>query len=77
MYRTKDLSTVKTKVMFNLTKRQLICFHCCLVVYLSSYKRQHRNKYCHTYNDFSMLPFLCLLCMKTWATTGSYFKALY
>ena len=22
----KDLTTVKTKVMFNLTKRQLICF---------------------------------------------------
>lgn len=24
----KDLNTVKTKVLFNLTKRQLICFGC-------------------------------------------------
>ena len=28
----KDLSTVKTKVMFNLTKRQLICFSLALIV---------------------------------------------
>ena len=28
----KDLSTVKTKVMFNLTKRQLICFSAALAV---------------------------------------------
>lgn len=28
----KDLSNVKTKVMFNLTKRQLICFSMALVV---------------------------------------------
>lgn len=28
----KDLSTVKTKVMFNLTKRQLICFSIAIVV---------------------------------------------
>ena len=24
----KDLNTVKTKVLFNLTKRQLVCFGC-------------------------------------------------
>lgn len=28
----KDLSTVKTKVMFNLTKRQLICFSAALAI---------------------------------------------
>ncbi len=28
----KDLSTVKTKVVFNLTKRQIICFSAALVV---------------------------------------------
>ena len=28
----KDLSTVKTKVVFNLTKRQLICFSAALAV---------------------------------------------
>ena len=33
----KDLSRVKTKVMFNLTKRQLICFSLAAVVGVPSY----------------------------------------
>jgi hypothetical protein len=33
----KDLNTVKTKVIFNLTKRQLICFSIALAVGLSMF----------------------------------------
>ena len=32
----KDLNTVKTKVLFNLTKRQLICFGCGAAIATSS-----------------------------------------
>jgi len=44
----KDLSKVKTKVAFNLTKRQIVCFAAALLfasAFLSA-QRQHRHKPC-------------------------------
>ena len=45
----KDLSKVKTKVAFNLTKRQIVCFAVALILGLPlflSAQRQHRHKPC-------------------------------
>ena len=56
----KDLSTVKTKVMFNLTKRQLICFSIALVVGLPIFFLMKDNTGTSSATlimIFSMLPF--------------------
>jgi hypothetical protein len=56
----KDLSTVKTKVMFNLTKRQLICFSIALVVGLPIFflmKNSTGTSSATLIMIFSMLPF--------------------
>lgn len=56
----KDLSTVKTKVMFNLTKRQLICFSIAIVVGLPIFfllKDSTGTSTATLIMIFSMLPF--------------------
>ena len=56
----KDLSNVKTKVMFNLTKRQLICFSMALVVGLPLFfllKDRTNTSLASLVMIFSMLPF--------------------
>ena len=56
----KDLSTVKTKVMFNLTKRQLICFSIAVVVGLPIFfllKDSTGTSTATLIMIFSMLPF--------------------
>ena len=59
----KDLSTVKTKVMFNLTKRQLICFSIALIVGLPLFfllKDTAGTSLATFVMIFSMLPFFML-----------------
>lgn len=56
----KDLSTVKTKVMFNLTKRQLICFSLALIVGLPFFfilKKSAGTSLATLIMIFVMLPF--------------------
>jgi cytosine/uracil/thiamine/allantoin permease len=56
----KDLSNVKTKVMFNLTKRQLICFSIALLVGLPMFfllKDRTNTSVASLVMIFSMLPF--------------------
>lgn len=56
----KDLSNVKTKVVFNLTKRQLICFSMALVVGLPLFfllKDRINTSLASLVMIFSMLPF--------------------
>ena len=56
----KDLSNVKTKVIFNLTKRQLICFSIALVVGLPLFfllKDRTNTSIASLMMIFSMLPF--------------------
>ena len=56
----KDLSNVKTKVIFNLTKRQLICFSIALVVGLPLFflfKDRTNTSLASLVMIFSMLPF--------------------
>ena len=56
----KDLSTVKTKVMFNLTKRQLICFSIAIAVGLPLFfllKDQTGTSAASLVMVFAMLPF--------------------
>ena len=56
----KDLSNVKTKVVFNLTKRQLICFSIALVVGLPLFfllKDRTNTSIASLMMIFSMLPF--------------------
>ena len=76
----KDLSTVKTKVMFNLTKRQLICFSLAFIVglpFFFIFKESAGTSLATLVMIFIMLPFLCLLCMKNMGNQWSYFKALH
>lgn len=59
----KDLSNIKTKVMFNLTKRQLICFSIALVVGLPLFflfKGRTSTSLASLMMIFSMLPFFML-----------------
>ena len=56
----KDLSTVKTKVMFNLTKRQIVCFSAALVIGLPLFfllKGQTGTSVASLVMIFVMLPF--------------------
>lgn len=56
----KDLSTVKTKIMFNLTKRQIVCFSAALVVGLPLFfllKDQTGTSVASLVMIFVMLPF--------------------
>ncbi|MGD9568648.1 MAG: PrgI family protein [Sedimentibacter sp.] len=56
----KDLSTVKNKVMFNLTKRQLICFSLALIVGLPFFfilKKSAGTSLATLIMIFVMLPF--------------------
>lgn len=56
----KDLSNVKTKVIFNLTKRQLICFSIALVVgfpLFFLFKDRTNTSLASLVMIFSMLPF--------------------
>jgi cytosine/uracil/thiamine/allantoin permease len=56
----KDLSTVKTKVMFNLTKRQLICFSLALIVglpFFFIFKKSAGTSLATLIMIFVMLPF--------------------
>ena len=67
----KDLSKVKTKVMFNLTKRQLICFGSGALVgvplffLLKSYISTSTASLCMV---LVMLPFFLSPCMKRTAS---------
>ena len=59
----KDLSTVKTKVVFNLTKRQLICFSAALAIGLPLFfftKNSVGSSVATLIMIFSMLRFLSL-----------------
>src|SRR5690554_4515632 len=59
----KDLSNIKTKVIFNLTKRQLICFSIALVVGLPLFflfKGRTSTSLASLMMIFSMLPFFML-----------------
>ncbi len=56
----KDLSTVKTKVMFNLTKRQLICFSFALIAglpFFFIFKKSAGTSLATLIMIFVMLPF--------------------
>ena len=56
----KDLSTVKTKVMFNLTKRQLICFSLAFIVglpFFFIFKESAGTSLATLVMIFIMLPF--------------------
>lgn len=59
----KDLNTVKTKVMFNLTKRQLVCFSAALAVGLPLFfllKDKTGTSAASLVMIFVMLPFFML-----------------
>jgi hypothetical protein len=59
----KDLSNVKTKVVFNLTKRQLICFSIALLVGLPLFflfKNRIGTSAATLIMIFSMMPFFML-----------------
>lgn len=59
----KDLSNVKTKVMFNLTKRQLICFSFALLVGLPLFfllKGRTNTSVATLIMIFAMMPFFML-----------------
>lgn len=59
----KDLSNVKTKVMFNLTKRQLVCFSLALLVGLPLFfllKGKVNISAATLIMIFSMMPFFLL-----------------
>ena len=59
----KDLSNVKTKVVFNLTKRQLICFSIALLVGLPLFflfKNRTGTSAATLIMIFSMMPFFML-----------------
>ena len=59
----KDLSNVKTKVVFNLTKRQLICFSIALLVGLPLFflfKNRTGTSVATLIMIFSMMPFFML-----------------
>lgn len=59
----KDLSNVKTKVMFNLTKRQLICFSLALLVGLPLFfllKDRTNTSAATLVMIFAMMPFFML-----------------
>lgn len=59
----KDLSNVKTKVMFNLTKRQLICFSLALLVGLPLFfllKDRTNTSAATLMMIFAMMPFFML-----------------
>ncbi|MBE6081397.1 PrgI family protein [Acidilutibacter cellobiosedens] len=59
----KDLSNVKTKVMFNLTKRQLICFSLALLVGLPLFfllKDRTNTSAATLIMIFAMMPFFML-----------------
>lgn len=59
----KDLSNVKTKVMFNLTKRQLICFSLALLVGLPLFfllKDSVNTSVATLLMIFAMMPFFLL-----------------
>ena len=60
---SKDLSNVKTKVVFNLTKRQLICFSIALLVGLPLFflfKNRIGTSAATLIMIFSMMPFFML-----------------
>ncbi|WP_416351667.1 PrgI family protein [[Clostridium] innocuum] len=55
----KDLSKVKTKVAFNLTKRQIVCFAAALLIGLPLFffaQRQRRDKPCGYGDDCRHAP---------------------
>ena len=56
----KDLSHIKTKIMFNLTKRQLLCFGCGTAIGLPLFfilKKSQNPSVSTLIMVFSMLPF--------------------
>lgn len=58
----KDLNAVKSKVAFNLTKRQLVCFGCAILVGLPLFflMRNHGNGIATICMVVAMLPFFFL-----------------
>ena len=55
----KDLTKVKTKVLFNLTKRQLICFGCGALIGVPLFffaQRQYRHQSCRQVMMVVMIP---------------------
>lgn len=64
----KDLNAVKTKVMFNLTKRQMICFGCGALVGVPLFfllKDKVSSSTAAICMMTVMLPFSCLPCTKS------------
>ena len=67
----KDLTKVKTKVMFNLTKRQLVCFSGGALVSVPLFfllKGPLGNNTAALCMILVMLPFFCWLCMRRTAS---------
>ena len=67
----KDLTHVKSKVVFGLTKRQLICFSGALVIGVPLYfltRDYHTNSAAALLMVFAMLPGFCLPCTSVTAS---------
>lgn len=47
----RDLTKVKSKVMFNLTKRQLICFGMAVLIGVWPYPGRRPKEECGTYGE--------------------------
>ena len=63
----KDMNAVKTKVAFNLTKRQIVCFGAGLLVGLPAFfliKGHVSSSTATLLMVLVMLPFSCLPCMR-------------
>lgn len=74
----KDMNAVKTKVVFNLTKRQIICFGAGLLVGLPLFfltKSSLGGSVATLIMVLVMLPFSSLPCMKRTASRWRRFSA--
>lgn len=70
----KDLTKIKSKVMFNLTKRQLICFSVAVAIGLPLFflvKGSVGTSAAALCMVLAMLPMFCLPCMRK---TGNRWK---
>lgn len=69
----KDLNAVKTKVLFNLTKRQLVCFGSGAAVGVPLFfllRQSLSNSAAAICMIVVMLPFFLLRCMRKWSAAG-------
>lgn len=75
----KDLTKIKSKVMFNLTKRQLICFSAAVAIGLPLFflvKDSVGTTTAALCMVLAMLPMFCLPCTRKRATAGSDYSAI-